>query len=141
MDEFEPIRVTGVVKERVGRPPGRGTAGSGLYAVPLQLSDSPSSAWGKSFEQCWNHPPSFTTMHRAGIARVTGDTIVLDGTTIDEVERYHLATVKLCVEAANGAELGRLDRDRQQSERDEVALREHEAHVDDVADRLRFDEK
>lgn len=34
---------------------------------------------------------------------MTGDRIILDGTTIDEVEKYHLATLKLAVQAANRA--------------------------------------
>lgn len=144
MDEHEreqkPIQVVGVVKERVGRPRNDGTPGSGLYAVPLRLSRTPSHAWGEFFEQCWNSPPSFTTMHRPGIASVIGDTVVMDGTTIDEVEKYHLKTVQLCVEQANENEANRLQAERQHKERDDVARREHEAHVGEVANRLRFDD-
>ncbi len=40
-------------------------------------------------------------MHRPGIASVQGDRIVLDGTTIDELERYHLKTLKLVVRQLN----------------------------------------
>lgn len=137
--EFEPIRVTGIVKERVGRPRNDGTPGSALYAVPVRLSRTPSGTWSELFRECWNHPPSFTTMHRPGIARVVGDTVVLDGTTIDEVERYHLDTVKLCVARANDEEIAALERAQRRAERDEAERQAHEAHVDEVADRLKFD--
>lgn len=137
--EFESIRVAGIVKERVGRPRNDGTPGSALYAVPLQLSRTPSATWSEFFRECWNHPPSFTTMHRPGIARVAGDTVVLDGTTIDEVERYHLDTVRLCVARANDEEIARLERARRRAEQDEAERQVHEAHVDEVADRLKFD--
>lgn len=136
---FEPIRVTGIVKERVGRARNDGTPGSGLYEVPLQLSRTPSSTWSEFFRECWNHPPSFTTMHRPGIARVAGDTVVLDGTTIDEVEKYHLDTVKLCVARANDVEIARVERARRRAEQDEAERQVHDAHVDEVADRLKFD--
>jgi len=33
--------------------------------------------------QNWRHPPSFTTMHRSSIARISGNKIVLDGTTME----------------------------------------------------------
>jgi hypothetical protein len=137
--DFEPIRVTGVVKERVGKPRDDGTPGSALYAIPLQLSRTPSGTWSEFFEECWNHPPSFTTMHRPGIAQVIDDTVVLGGTTIDEVERYHLDTVKLCIARANDEEIARLERARRRAERDETARQAHEAQVDEVADRLKFD--
>ena len=34
-------------------------------------------------------------MHRPGIASVSGDRIILDGTTVEELERYHAARDKL----------------------------------------------
>ncbi len=40
-------------------------------------------------------------MHRPGIASVYGNRVVLDGTTLDEVERYHRDTLKLVVDRAN----------------------------------------
>jgi len=40
-------------------------------------------------------------MHRPGIASVEGDKVVLNGTTIEEVERYHKKTLKIAVDMAN----------------------------------------
>ena len=87
----------------------------------------------------WNHPPSFTTMHRPGIARVAGDRIVLDGTTMDEVERYHLKTLKLALQKTNeeAEELQRAERARLEKRRDEEGA--HRRGAEDFARRLRFD--
>jgi hypothetical protein len=40
-------------------------------------------------------------MHRPGIARIQGATITLNGTTIEEVERYHRDTLQLAVAETN----------------------------------------
>jgi hypothetical protein len=77
-------------------------------------------------------------MHRPGIARVIGDRIVLDGTTIDEVERYHSATLQLAVDEAN-----RLERENEKKSKRLIAadLRKREQqlrHVAEVARRLKF---
>jgi hypothetical protein len=132
----EPVRPIGIVKEGVGRPRNDGTRGSGLYRVPVRLSRAPSAEWARFFEQCWNRPPSFTTMHRPGIVRIHGDTVVLDGTTMDELKQFHATTIRLCAERANQFEANRLEQERQRRERDEAARREHEREVDDIADGL-----
>ena len=41
------------------------------------------------------------TRHRPGIARISGDKIILDGTIIGEVERYHAKTLKIAIEKTN----------------------------------------
>lgn len=40
-------------------------------------------------------------MHRGNIARISGDRIILDGTTIEEVRDYHLDTLKLVIQETN----------------------------------------
>lgn len=137
---MQPISIVGIVKEGVGRPRDDGTRGSALYAVPVQLSRAPSSLWAELFLRCWDRPPQFTTMHRPGIASVSGDTIVLDGTTMDELEKYHAKTLRLCVAAVNEQEQAIIERERVKQEADEAARREHERSVDEIANRLRFDE-
>jgi hypothetical protein len=136
----EPISIVGIVKEGVGRPRNDGTRGSALYAVPVQLSRAPSGLWAELFVRCWDRPPQFSTMHRPGIARVSGDTIILDGTTMDELEKYHVKTLRLCVSTVNDQEQGIIERERVKREADEAARREHEREVDEIADRIRFDE-
>src|SRR5208282_1107201 len=99
--EQEQIKIVGVIAEDVGVPRNDRSPGSALYEVPFQLSRQPSETWAEFFVDAWNRPSQFTSMHRPGIARVEGDRIILDGTTIEEVERYHLKTLKLAVERAN----------------------------------------
>jgi len=136
----EAIRIIGIVKEGVGRPRNDGTAGSALYRVPLRLSRIPSPEWSDLFVRCWDHPPSFTSMHRPGIASVSGDMIVLDGTTMDELERYHAETLRRCVDQANEQEAVHGERVQQARMRDEAERRGHERQVDEIADRLKFDQ-
>lgn len=95
-----PIRITGVDEKGLGRPRNDGTRGSALYLVPLRLSRRPSQNWSTYFERTWNGG-LFSTMHRPGIASVSGDRILLDGTTVEEVAQYHLDTVRRTVAEAN----------------------------------------
>lgn len=97
----EPVEIEGVIEDEVGEPRNDGSRGSGLYKVPLQLSVRPSPTWGRLFVETWNHPPRFTTMHRPGIASVVGDKIILNGTTIEEVEKHHAETLRLVVDKVN----------------------------------------
>jgi hypothetical protein len=97
----EPVRILGIVADKVSTPRDDGTRGSALYRIPFQLSRSPTRLWRDFFIEAWNHPPSYTSTHRPGIARVEGDRIILDGTTIDEVERTHRDTLVLALNEAN----------------------------------------
>lgn len=84
-----PMRIVGVDRGGISQPRDDGTRGSALYSVPLLLSRVPDAEWAVLFVRNWDRPPSFTTMHRPGIARVVGDRVVLDGTTVEEVAQYH----------------------------------------------------
>jgi hypothetical protein len=127
------------VKEGVSKPPNDGTRGSALYRVPLRLSRRPSAAWAELFVETWNHPPHYTTMHRPGIASIQGDTIVLDGTSMEELEQYHVETLRGVLDVVN-QKVGEFER-RERAERSQQAEaeRSHQQSVDDVAGRLRFD--
>ncbi len=134
----EPIKITGVITEDVGEPRNDGTPGSGLYAVPFQLSRAPSPIWVKAFLQCWELPPRFTSMHRPGIARVRDDRIVLDGTTMEEVERFHLDTLKLAVAEANRIAEQNEEASKKRAGGREQKREHHRENVQDIANRLRF---
>jgi hypothetical protein len=97
----DPIKIVGVIEEEVTLPRNDETRDSAVYAVPFQLSRHPSSRWARLFVENWNNPPSYTTMHRPGIAKVRDDKIILDGTTMYEVERYHAKTLKLALQKTN----------------------------------------
>jgi SEFIR domain. len=135
----DPIRIIGVVVDEVTEPSLDGTRGSALYRVPFKLSRSPSNAWEAFFLNAWQFPPQFTTMHRPSIASVVGDRIVLNGTTIEEVQQYHKNTLKLCVGVANTKEAEWKAR-RDQAE--QLARQKSDAHrrsVNDIASGLSFD--
>ncbi len=139
-DADAPIRILGVVVDEVTEPRNDGTRGSALYAVPFRLSRSASSDWGAVFVQVWDHPPRLSTMHRPRIARVRGSRIILDGTTIDEVQKYHRETLVLCVNETNRI-LGELQaKVRKQEAEKAQRSAEHQKQVRDAAAKIRFDE-
>jgi hypothetical protein len=139
-EDFEPIRIVGIAEEGVGRPRRDGSPGSALYRVPLRLSRTPSPEWARHFVETWNHPPQFTTMHRPGIASVSGDSIVLDGTTMEELERYHVETLRHVLAKVNTDIAAHERQERARAEREAEAKRQHEESVREVAARLKFDE-
>lgn len=137
--EFEPIRIVNVIVSEVGTPRDDGTRGSALYAVPFQLSRPPSREWAEHFVRTWDNPPSFNLRHRPGIARVVGDRLILDGTTVEEVAEVHRNTLKDVVERVNQdiAEYERRQRQVAQAKAEE--LRRHQQAVEDAAKRIHFD--
>jgi hypothetical protein len=133
------IKVLEVDIPNVGRPLNDGSPGSALYRVPIKLSEAPSQLWGEVAVQVWDRPPSYTTMHRPGIAYIEGDSFVLDGTTLEEVEQYHAETLKLVVDRTN-QEVARLETQAQdEAARDQQQTREHEANVAEVGKRIKFE--
>lgn len=136
----EPVRIVGVIADEVTEPTNDGTRGSALYTVPFRLSKPVSHDWAAVFEKVWNRPPQFTTMHRPGIAHARGNRIVLNGTTIDEVQRVHRDTLILCVKETN--RILAEHEQREQAERDarHRVAEERRREVQEVARRIRFDE-
>lgn len=139
-EAFEPIKLVGIVREGVGQPRNDGTRGSALYRIPLRLSRVPPSDWSRLFEANWDRPPSWTSIHRPGICRVSGDTVVLDGTTMDELERYHLKTLKLALDVTNERYAEHVRSMNEQERRKREERERHGREVDDIAGRLRFDD-
>ena len=134
-----PIKMLKVISDEVTVPRNDGTPGSALYAVPIQLSGTPSRLWVDLFIQNWNHPPKFTSMHRPGIAKVIGSRIVLDGTTIEEVEKCHQETLKIAVELANKqAEDHEKESHRRQEEK-EALQQKHRNKVQNISKKINFD--
>lgn len=136
---FEDIRITKLIGEEITEPRNDGTRGSALYTVPFLLSDTPPSGWAHLFIRHWDRPSHFTPLHRPGIARVTRDRILLEGTTVEEVEGTHLPTLKLAVNAANEGYRAALLREEQRARLKEEQRVRHRRNVDDVARRISFD--
>jgi hypothetical protein len=135
-----PLKIIGIIADQVSAPRNDGTPGSALYRIPFRLSQRPSQFWAEAFVRAWNMPPQFTSMHRPGIARVIGNTIVLNGTTLDEVEKYHRDTLRLCVREANNSEESHAE---EQERRFNEAIRkeaQRRKQVSDAASRIRFDD-
>jgi hypothetical protein len=79
-------------------------------------------------------------MHRPGIASVYGNRIYLDGTTIEEVERYHKKTLKLAVGEANSIYAKIQERKKQQEEKERLLKEQHRKKIDDISKRISFDD-
>jgi hypothetical protein len=137
-ETFEPIRIAGVIIDEIGTPRGDGVRGSALYSVPFRFSRHPPAEWSKLFIQAWDHPSNYTSMHRPGIARIQGDRVILNGTTVEEVEKYHRDTLILAADEANKG-YTELQRRRQAAEeRERARLEAHKQSVEDAAKRLKF---
>ena len=135
----EPIKIKGIIIDEITQPRNDGTAGSALYKIPFELNKTPSYEWRELFINAWNRPPSFTMMHRPGIASAYGNKVILDGTTIEEVERYHKDTLKLAVEVAN-QQLEQINlKKRQQAERERIEQEKHKRNIGDISKRINFD--
>lgn len=98
-----PIQILHIVTAEI-MPSGRGGS---LRTIPFQLSAVPSDEWVDAFVRTWDHPPQFGSMHQPGIARVDGDRVILDGTTVEIVERHHRATLVLVLNEVNKQILAR----------------------------------
>lgn len=68
-----PLEIVGVDLDGVGTPRNDGTRGSALYMVPILLNRVPTPREAELLVANFDSPPSWTTMHRPGIARVSGD--------------------------------------------------------------------
>lgn len=137
--QFEPLRIIGVISERVGQPRNDGSPGSGLYPVPVRLSRQLRADEAQLLVHLWDNPPSFSTMHRPGTARASGDTLTLERTTIEEVERYHAKTIASIVDVFNFEAPKFRAAEEADRQRQHEADQEHRQHIDDVAGRIRFD--
>jgi hypothetical protein len=138
-EAFSDIQITRVLVEDVTEPRNDGTHGSALYSVPFALSRRPPGGWADLFLQSWDHPQTFTTRHRRGIASVRGATITLTGTTIEEVEEVHRNTLQSAVAEANRRyrewKTGEDRRLQAESERKE----QHRLRIQSASSRIKFD--
>jgi len=78
-------------------------------------------------------------MHRPGIASVVGDTIVLDGTSLDEVKRYHRETLKLALSETNREYNDLRSRQQASEERERARVEAHRQEVAKKAGDINFD--
>jgi hypothetical protein len=98
---MDPLTITGVDAQHIGNPRNDGTAGSGLYSVPIKLNRAATAIEGQLLLGHWDRPTAIPAHHRPGILRVAGSTVVLDGTTIDEIRHFHAETLKRIIDLVN----------------------------------------
>ena len=135
----EPVRMIGIDANSMTSPRLDGTAGSALYMVPITLDVTPDQTWGELFVRHWDSPARWTSMHRPGIASVSGSRIRLDGTTVEEVERHHVETLKLAVEATNRDRAAIEERDARERARIAADAETHRLAAEEAAARIKFD--
>lgn len=138
-DINDDIKIKGILIDEVPLPLNDGTRGSALYKIPFELNRRPDYEWIDLFINAWNRPPRFTSMHRPGIASVYGNKIILDGTDIEEVEKYHKDTLKLAVEIANNTLKEIKIRKRQKEEQEKQRLEAHKNKLGDISKQINFD--
>jgi len=140
---FEPIRIVGIIEEDVGMPRGDGTPGSDLYRIPFRLSRQPPAEWVPFFNEAWRNPPVYSSMHQVSIAKLAGDRIILDRTTMFAVEQAHKETLVLCVTQANdryvAAQAQAEAREKAQRQAEKERTIRHKQEVAEVVNRIRFD--
>ena len=135
---MEPLKLTEVLTANVGRPRNDGTRGSGLYAVPIGLNRAPDSVEAQLLVRHWDSPPRFTTRHRPGILTVLADRVILERTTIDEVETCHAETLRLVIEATNADAAAYRAAQRERADAQARRDHKHDDHVREVAARIQF---
>lgn len=133
------LKIKGILVNEITEPRNDGSPGSGLYKIPFELNQRPSHEWIELFVSNWNRPPSFTSMHRPGIASVSGNKIILDGTTIEEVEKYHKDTLKIAVNVSNNQFEQINVRRNNIAERERIRREEHRKNIEDINKRIDFD--
>lgn len=136
----EPVRIVGVDTKDFGRPRLPGSRGSALYRVPVLLNRIPPTFWTGHFVDAWDHPPEYTTMHRPGIASVHGNQIVLDGTTIEEFERFHVPTLKMVIKILNKQTAAHLREEQARRDAEAVSQAERLRMAREVNKRINFDD-
>jgi hypothetical protein len=135
----EPIKIKGILVDEVTQPLDDGTKGSALYRIPFELTQYPSHEWSEMFVESWDRPSKFSSMHRPGIASVNGNKIILDGTTVEEVEQYHKETLKLAIATANKNYSETKLIERQRVEEENKRKEEHRKNVEAIGRKISFD--
>lgn len=138
-NSFVPIKINRIILDKVTTPKMDGTRGSALYKIPFELSSTPSREWEEVFLETWRMPPIWTSMHRSSIARIIGNEIVLDGTTMEEVKKYHRDTLMLCINKTNEIISEYERKQRQKRLKEKIRLNEHEMEIKNLASEINFD--
>ncbi len=131
--KYEPIRITNIIIEQVTEP----QIGARHYKIPLRLSRIPDSEWMRQFLRAWEELKGLASTQLPGV-EIGSDRIILDGTTIDDLEQFHIKVLKQALDEAN-----RISRDKYEKLHDsgdgKKELTQHHEYVAEIAKRIRFD--
>lgn len=122
--EFKILRI---VDDRIKPILSNGIPKGALCEIPFELNGTPDQKWNLFFIEYWNSPNEYTTMHRPGIATVDKNWIILNGTTVDEVKKYHKKTLLDAVSFAN-------DRYNKVKEKEYIQNTENEKKIRDITE-------
>jgi hypothetical protein len=137
-NSFIPIKINKILINEVTTPRMDGSKGCALYTIPFELSNYPNNEWKTIFVKKWNHPSQFSSMHRPSIASISGKKIILNGTTIEEVKKYHRDTLVLCIEETNDL-MSKIEKERNQRElQEKIKENEHYQVIKNIADNISF---
>ena len=139
--DFEPVKLVRVVTNEVGFPSDNSDGSRGVYTVVFQLSHEPSARWGDFLIHFWDRPQVAYAQgkHRPGMVNVVANRLMMEETTIDEVEGFHLPVLKAAVRMANEAEARAQVEDHRRTERRRLEEAEHRRHIAEVSKRLPLD--
>lgn len=132
------IMLISIDSDEVTQPRNDGAPGSALYEVPFRLNHYPNRTWQQLFLANWRSPSQFTSMHRGNIAKISGDRIILDGTTIEEVRDYHLKTLKIVIQDTNKQYKRLMIKEQQRLDHDLEIKNKQRDKVRSVINDLRF---
>jgi hypothetical protein len=136
---FQSVKILGVIADEVGEPTNDFHRGCALYSVPFKLSSAPPPEWRKIFIETWNHPPYFTSKHRPDIARVEGDRVILERTSMGEVKQDHRQTLKIVVDKTNRDYEEYVLKQRAAEQAKTEEKQKHRENVRKLAEELDFD--
>src|SRR5579864_1847829 len=122
MSGFRPVKILGVIQDEVTEPRNDDSPGGALYAVPFRFSCQPESEWAALFIRLWGQPSQDASAPRSPIAIINGDKLILDGTTMEEVETTHQITLKAVLDDTNR----RFPQESATQQADDAAQRDHE---------------
>lgn len=129
----EPVRITGVIVEAMHGPSGESV--DGPYDIPFQLSCVTSPEWEQEFLRAWDR---LTASGLSVMASVGSDRIILNGTTIDDVERDLIGILKRAVAEANRVTSETMEKLHERAMLEEQRRTERFRHIKEVVQRLNF---
>ncbi len=106
--DFQPIRIVGedeiiVLQSNDSKIDALcGISAKPLCRISFRLSCHPPNEWKQFFINAWKNPCSYNaSWHDPQIASIEGDKVILNGTTEEQVKKYHRKTLDQAVEVAN----------------------------------------